>query len=220
MSNDILFSIQLSLFVATVSTLIVALLGSALGYLLARFNFPGRNLLDAICTLPLVLPPTVVGFYLLAVFGREGAIGHQLYELTGWSPVFTWQAAVIAAVVISIPLMVKTSRAAFESVDQELELVSLTLGKSRLETIFKVTLPLAARGLLAGLALSFTRAIGEFGATLMLAGNIPGKTQTIPLLIFEATQSGETQLVLILVLAMSVFSLSVVMLINRWGMRW
>jgi molybdate transport system permease protein len=219
-SNDILFSIQLSLFVATVSTLIVALLGSALGYLLARFNFPGRNLLDAICTLPLVLPPTVVGFYLLAVFGREGAIGHQLYELTGWSPVFTWQAAVIAAVVISIPLMVKTSRAAFESVDQELELVSLTLGKSRLETIFKVTLPLAARGLLAGLALSFTRAIGEFGATLMLAGNIPGKTQTIPLLIFEATQSGETQLVLILVLAMSVFSLSVVMLINRWGMRW
>lgn len=220
MNNDILFSIQLSLMVATFSTLIVAVIGSALGYLLARFKFPGRNFLDALCTLPLVLPPTVVGFYLLAVFGREGLIGHRLYKLTGWSPVFTWQAAVIAAVVISIPLMVKTSRAAFEAVDQELELVSLTLGKSRLETIFKITLPLAARGLLAGLALSFTRAIGEFGATLMLAGNIPGKTQTIPLLIFEATQTGESQLVLLLVFAMSAFSLAVVMLINKWGLRW
>ena len=220
MNNDILFSIQLSLLVATISTLIVAMCGSALGYLLARFNFPGRNLLDAVCTLPLVLPPTVVGFYLLSVFGREGLIGRQLYQWTGWSPVFTWQAAVIAAVVISIPLMVKTSRAAFESVDQELELVSLTLGKTRLQTLFRITLPLASRGLLAGLALSFTRAIGEFGATLMLAGNIPGKTQTIPLLIFEATQTGESQLVLLLVLAMSAFALAVVMLINRWGMRW
>jgi molybdate transport system permease protein len=218
--SQIISSIQLSLLVASISTAFVALLGSLLGYLLARFRFPGNNLLDALCTLPLFLPPTVVGFYLLIVFGREGVIGQYIYGLTGWSPVFTWQAAVIAAVVISLPLMVKTSRAAFETVDRGLELVSLTLGKSRFETIVKVTLPLASRGLLAGLALSFTRAIGEFGATLMLAGNIPGKTQTIPLLIFQATECGEGNLVLSLVLVMSLFSLSVIMLLNRWGARW
>jgi molybdate transport system permease protein len=218
--NEITCSVQLSLVVASLSTAMVAFLGSALGYVLARFRFPGNNLLDALCTLPLFLPPTVVGFYLLAVFGRGGVIGQHIYSLTGWSPVFTWQAAVIAAVVISLPLMVKTSRAAFETVDRGLEHVSLTLGKSRFETILKVTLPLASRGLLAGLALSFTRAIGEFGATLMLAGNIPGKTQTIPLLIFQATECGQSDLVLSLVLIMSLFSLSVIMLLNKWGARW
>ena len=152
--SEIAFSIELSLVVASLSTVIVALLGSALGYVLARFRFPGNNFLDALCTLPLFLPPTVVGFYLLAVFGRAGAVGQYIYKMTGWSPVFTWQAAVIAATVISLPIMVKTSRAAFETVDRGLELVSLTLGKSELETVWKVTLPLASRGLLAGLALS------------------------------------------------------------------
>lgn len=218
--NDIIFSIELSLVVALLSTLIVAVVGGSIGYLLARFKFPGHSLLDALCTLPLVLPPTVVGFYLLATFGREGLIGQHLFRLTGWSPVFTWQAAVIASVVISLPLMVKTSRAAFESVNTELELVAFTLGKTRLQTVFQVTIPLALKGLLAGLALSFTRAIGEFGATLMLAGNIPGKTQTVPLLIFQATQTGESNLVLSLVVIMSLFSLAVVMLINKWGTRW
>ncbi|MBX9685271.1 MAG: ABC transporter permease subunit, partial [Candidatus Obscuribacterales bacterium] len=124
------------------------------------------------------------------------------------------------SVVIAMPLMVKTSRAAFEGVAPDLEIVSLTLGKSRLFTIFSVSIPLASRGLLAGLALSFCRAIGEFGATLMLAGNIPGKTQTMPLLIFQASQSGESELVLGLVVFMSVLSLATVMLIGRWGARW
>lgn len=218
--NYLHFAIELSILVAALSTLIVAIFGSAMGYFLARFRFPGHNLLDALCTLPLVLPPTVVGFYLLGIFGREGFIGHYLYKLTSWSPVFTWQAAVIAAVVISMPLMVKTSRAAFETVDRGLELASYTLGKSSLETFFKITVPLASRGLLAGLALSFTRALGEFGATLMLAGNIPGKTQTIPLLIYEASQSGESAVVFSLVVVISVFSLTVVMLSNKWGARW
>ena len=218
--SDLLFSVQLSLVVASISTFFVALLGSSIGYVLARFKFPGHNLLDAFCTLPLVLPPTVVGFYLLGVFGRDGFVGQLLYKIAGWSPVFTWQAAVIASLVISLPLMVKTSRAAFETVDRGLEEVALTLGKSPLETYLKVTIPLAAPGLLAGLALSFTRAIGEFGATLMLAGNIPMKTQTIPLLIFQATQSGEASLVYSLVLIISVFSLAVVLLINKWGARW
>ncbi|MBX9690150.1 MAG: ABC transporter permease subunit, partial [Candidatus Obscuribacterales bacterium] len=124
--SDTVFAVQLSLFVACLSTLIIAVLGSTLGYLLARFRFPGHALLDAFCTLPLVLPPTVVGYYLLALFGRQGFVGRYFFELTGWSPVFTWQAAVIASVVIAMPLMVKTSRAAFEGVAPDLENVSLT----------------------------------------------------------------------------------------------
>ncbi|MBX9572101.1 MAG: molybdate ABC transporter permease subunit [Candidatus Obscuribacterales bacterium] len=218
--NDIIFSIQLSLMVACVSTVFVASFGSALGFVLARFKFPGRNLLDALLTLPLILPPTVVGFYLLGFFGKNGLVGKQIFELTGWSPVFTWQACVISAIVISLPLMVKTSKAAFESLDTKLEDVSMTLGKSRLQTIFLVTLPLAARGLIAGVALSFARALGEFGATLMIAGNIPGRTQTLPLLIFQATQTGETDLVLSLVLVLSLFSLLVALLSNEWKVHW
>lgn len=218
--NDVLFAIRLSLMVACVSTIFVALIGTALGYILARFDFPGRNFLDAFLALPLILPPTVVGFYLLGFFGKHGLIGQKIYELTGWSPVFTWQACVISAIAISLPLMVKTSKAAIESVDTKLEDVSLTLGKTRIQTIFLVTLPLATRGLIAGLALSFARALGEFGATLMIAGNIPGKTQTLPLLIFQATQTGENQLVLSLVLVLSVFSLLVALLSNEWKVRW
>ena len=206
--------------VACVSTSFVAIAGTAIGYVLARFEFPGKNLLDAFLALPLILPPTVVGFYLLGCFGKQGPIGQQIYSITGWSPVFTWQACVISAVVISLPLMIKTSKAAFESLDTKLEDVSLTLGKTRLETIFLVTLPLAARGLIAGAALSFARALGEFGATLMIAGNIPGKTQTLPLLIYQATQTGENQLVLSLVLILSVFSLLLALLSNQWKVRW
>ncbi len=220
MTEEIWFSIRLSLLVATLSTVIVTIVGAAVGYLLARFKFPGRNLLDALFTLPLVLPPTVVGFYLLGIFGRGGWLGQFIFQYTGWSPVFTWQACVIAAVVISMPLMSKTSRAAFESVDQTYEQVAYTLNKSRLETLFKVTMPLAWKGLLAGVALSFARALGEFGATLMLAGNIPGKTQTIPLAIYQATESGADNLVLLLVLLLSAFSLALILLLNRWGARW
>jgi molybdate transport system permease protein len=218
--TEIWFSIRLSLLVALLSTVIVSLVGGALGYILARFRFPGRNLVDALCTLPLVLPPTVVGFYLLGIFGRGGWLGQFIFEWTGWSPVFTWQACVIAAVVISMPLMVKSSRAAFESVDQAYERVAYTLGKSRLQTLVRVTMPLASKGLFAGIALSFARALGEFGATLMLAGNIPGKTQTIPLAIYQATQSGADSMVLVLVVLLSVLSLSLLLLLNNWGAKW
>ncbi len=218
--NDLLFSVQLSLLVASVSTLLVAVCGSGIGYLLARHKFPGDSILDALCTLPLVLPPTVVGYYLLFLFSKSGVLGKTIFEFTGWSLVFTWQAAVLAAFVISLPLMIKSSKAAFESVDPELEQVAYTLGKSELETIFKVTVPLAARGLIAGLALSFARALGEFGATLMIAGNIPNKTQTMPLLIFQATQAGESNLVFVLVLCLSAFSFLLLLLLNKWGARW
>ncbi|HEY9772604.1 MAG TPA: molybdate ABC transporter permease subunit [Planktothrix sp.] len=218
--TEIWFSIRLSLLVALLSTVIVALVGGTLGYILARFRFAGRNVLDALCTLPLVLPPTVVGFYLLGIFGRGGWLGHFIFACTGWSPVFTWQACVIAAVVISMPLMVKSSRAAFESVDQAYERVAYTLGRSRFETLTKVTIPLASKGLFAGIAMSFARALGEFGATLMLAGNIPGKTQTIPLAIYQATQSGADSTVFGLVVLLSVCSFFLLLLLNRWGAKW
>ena len=214
------FSLQLSLLTATLATAIVAVVGIFLGYVLARCHFHGRDLLDALCSLPLVLPPTVVGFYLLCTFGKRGWLGHYIYQWTGWSLVFTWQAAVLAAIVIALPFMVKTSRAAIESVDRSYEDVAYTLGKSKLETVFKITLPLAWKGLLAGAALSFARALGEFGATLMIAGNIPQRTQTMPLAIYEATQSGNDQMAFGLVALMTVISLVVLYSINRLGAKW
>lgn len=218
--SEILFSVKLSLFIACISTVIVACMGTFLGYLLARSKFPLREFVDALCVLPLVLPPTVLGFFLLELLGKQSFLGQILNNWFAWTPIFTWQAAVLASVLVSMPLMVKTSKAAFQSVDPNLELVSLTLGKSPVETFFKVSVPLAGKGLVAGLALSFTRAIGEFGATLMVAGNIPGKTQTIPLLIYQATQTGENSLVYFLVVLLSLFCLAVVLLSNRLGGRW
>jgi molybdate transport system permease protein len=132
-----------------------------------------------------VLPPTVTGYYSIVLLGRRGVIGSYLYEHTGWTVTFTWWAAIIAASVMALPLMVKSARAAIESVNSQYEVASYTLGKSELETFLRITLPLASRGVLAGVVLSFARALGEFGATLMLAGNIPGKTQTMPLAIYE-----------------------------------
>jgi len=214
------FSLKLSLLVAFLATVVVALVGTTVGYVLARFRFAGRDWLDAFCTLPLVLPPTVVGFYLLGIFGKRGWLGQYIYSLTGWTPLFSWQAAVIAAIVISMPLMIKTSRAAIESVDMSFERASYVLGKNRLETFLKVTLPLAWKGLLAGIALSFTRALGEFGATLMLAGNIPGRTQTMPLAIYQAAQTGEEQLAVGLVMILTVTSLLSIVLINRLQSKW
>lgn len=218
--NDVGFPLQLSLIVATIATLIVAVVGTAFGYLLARRNFPGKSLVDALCMLPLILPPTVIGFYLLELFGRRGFLGQHIYAITGWTPLFTWQAAVIASFIIALPIMVKTSRAAIESLDRSYEMVSYTLGKSEFFTFIKVTLPLASRGLLAGIALSFARALGEFGATLMVAGNIPGKTQTMPLAIYQATQTGNDSLAMTLVLLLTVTSFSILLGINKLGSRW
>jgi molybdate transport system permease protein len=185
------FSIFLSLTVAGLATLFSFCVGGALGYLFARTSFPGKDMVNAICLLPFFLPPTVVGFVLLELFGKKGPIGKFLFDTFHYTPIFTWHACVIAAFFISVPLMISTSRAAFETVDRNLENVSYTLGKSRFETFQHVTLPLAAKGLLAGCILTFARALGEFGATLMLAGNIPGQTQTMPLAIYEAAQSNQ-----------------------------
>ena len=183
-------ALWLSLKVAGWATAINLVLGVALGALLARRRFPGRELLDTLLTLPMVLPPTVLGYYLLVVIGRNGPLGAWLQSSFGINLVFTWQAAVIAAAVASLPLVFKPARAAFEDVDGQLEQAARTLGVSEFALFLRVSLPLAWRGILAGLLLAFARSMGEFGATLMVAGSIPGRTQTLSIAIYEAVQAG------------------------------
>jgi molybdate transport system permease protein len=191
--------------------------GIPLAYLLARKPFRFRWLVDLVVSLPLVLPPTVTGYYLIVLLGRRGWFGAPLYALTGWSVTFTWHAAVVAAAVMALPLLVRTARAAIESVDRDLERAAFTLGHSEWRTAIEVTLPLARNGILAGLVLAFARALGEFGATLMLAGNIPGRTTTVPLAIYTAVQTGESAEALALVAALTVISCAVIFLAGRLG---
>jgi molybdate transport system permease protein len=205
---------KLSALVVSVATVAVTLVGTALAFLLARREFRGKEALDSLVTLPMVLPPTVTGYYLILLLGRRGLLGKYLFALTGWTVAFTWEAAAIAAGAMALPLMVKSARAALESIDRRYELVSFSLGKSELETFFRVTLPLARRGILAGVVLSFARALGEFGATLMLAGNIRGKTQTMPLAIYEAFISGDDQKAQIMAVVLTLTSIAVIYLTN------
>lgn len=219
MSLDAASALGLSIRVAIAATVLNALIGIPLAYLLARRVFRGRALIDLVVTLPLVLPPTVTGYYLIVLLGRRGWLGGPVYALTGWSVAFTWYAAVIAATVMALPLLVRTARAAIESVDRELEKAAYTLGRSEWRTALEVTLPLARNGIIAGLVLAFARALGEFGATLMLAGNIPGKTTTVPLAIYTAVQTGEMNEAILLVLALTALSCLVLVLAGRLGAR-
>ncbi len=184
-------ALALTLKVAGWATAINLVLGVAVGYLLARRRFPGRDLLDAALTLPMVMPPTVLGYYLLVVIGSQGMFGAWLQSQFGIRLIFTWQAAVIAATIVAFPLVFKAARAAFENVEPQLEDAARTLGIGEWAVFFRVTLPLAWRGILAGLLLSFARALGEFGATLMVAGSIAGKTQTLSIAVYEAVQAGQ-----------------------------
>jgi molybdate transport system permease protein len=203
MSDPVWVPLLLSLKVAGWATLLATVAGTAAAYCLSRWRWPGRDLLDAILTLPLVLPPTVLGYYLLVLLGRRGVIGETL---AGWGIelVFTWQGAVIAASVVAFPLVFKSARAAFESVDGQLENAARVLGVGEAGVFFRVTLPLAARGIAAGVLLAFARALGEFGATLMIAGNLPGRTQTLSVAIYEAVQAGDDATANMLVLVTSV----------------
>jgi molybdate transport system permease protein len=219
MNDTVWFSLRLSLQVALLATLFIVVVGVAVGYLLARKSFPGRELIDILFTLPLVLPPTVTGYYLIILFGRNGWLGQSLYELTGWSLMFTWYAAVLASFVVALPLMIRTTRAAIESIDKNLIQASYTLGHSELQTAWRVVLPLASRGIIAGAVLSFARAMGEFGATLMLAGNIPGKTNTLPLTIYTLAGSGDWPQAQGVVLLLTVVSAVFLVLANRFGRR-
>jgi molybdate transport system permease protein len=214
-SAEAVAAVWLSARVAVLATVVNALLGIPLAYVLARRRFWGRSVVDLVVTLPLVLPPTVTGYYLIVLLGRRGVLGAPLYELTGWTIAFTWYAAVIAATVMALPLVVRTAQAAIESVEPALERAAFTLGRSEWETALTVTLPLARNGILAGLVLAFARALGEFGATLMLAGNIPGKTTTVPLAIYTAVQTGETGEVLALVGLLTALSCIVLIAAGR-----
>lgn len=215
MADMDLFPLYLTIKVSLIATLFVAVIGIAIAYLLARRNLPGKNLIDALILLPLVLPPTVTGYYLIVLFGKTGIIGKYIYSFTGWSIAFTWQAAVLASVIVAMPFMIKTARAAIESVNIELEKVAYTLGKSEWETMLLVTFPLAKKGILAGIVLSFARAMGEFGATLMFAGNIPGKTNTMPIAIYGAVSAGELGTANLLVLILTFVSIFILYLTNR-----
>lgn len=208
-------ALRLSLKVACWATLIDLVAGVAFGYLLARKRFPGRELLDAVLTLPMVMPPTVLGYYLLVVIGRHGVVGAWLQQHFGINLIFTWQAAVIAAAVVAFPLVLKGARAAFESVDTQLEQAAQVLGIPPFGVFLRVTLPLAWRGVLGGTLLAFARSMGEFGATLMVAGSIPGKTQTLSIAVYEAVQAGQDDSANLLVIITSVVCIVVLVAANK-----
>jgi molybdate transport system permease protein len=191
MEGSVFFSLRLSLQVAAVATVFIVLIGTTVAYFLARKDFRGKELLDILLTLPLILPPTVTGYYLIWLAGRNGLVGKYIFLWTGWNIMFTWYAAVLASFVVALPLMLKTTRAAIESVDPNFINISHSLGHGELKTFFKVILPLSRRGMVAGTILSFARAMGEFGATLMVAGNIPGRTDTMPIAIYASASSGD-----------------------------
>jgi len=208
-------ALALTLKVAGWATALNLVLGVGVGFLMARCRFPGRELLDAALTLPMVMPPTVLGYYLLVVIGSHGIVGAWLLEHFGIRLIFTWQAAVIAATIVAFPLVFKAARAAFENVDPQLEDAARTLGISEAAVFFRVSLPLAWRGILAGLLLSFARALGEFGATLMVAGSIVGKTQTLSIAVYEAVQAGQDDTAHFLVAVTSIVCITVLLSAGR-----
>ena len=183
--------VALSLRVAVVGTLIGLPVALVVGWLLAKSSIRGKVLLDTLVTFPLVLPPVVTGYFLLILLGRNGPIGQLLHNLLGVDVVFTWVAAALAAGLVSLPLMVRAIEVAMANVDPRLEFASRTLGAGPLRTFFGVTVPLARRGILAAVLLGFARGLGEFGATIVVAGNIPGRTQTVPLALFNRIETGD-----------------------------
>jgi molybdate transport system permease protein len=204
-------ALSLSLQVALWATLLNLVLGIGVGYLLARKRFVGRDLLDTVLTLPMVMPPTVLGYYLLVLLGRNGWLGQWLQDTWGINLIFSLPGAVIAATVVAFPLVFKPARAAFEAIDGQMEDAGRVLGVSEIGIFLRITLPLAWRGILAGVLLGFARALGEFGATLMVAGSIPGKTQTLSIAVYEAVQAGQDAVANTLVLITSLVCIVVLL---------
>ncbi len=209
------FPLWLSLKVAAFATAISFVIGIWLAWVLANRNFAGKNLVDALTTLPLALPPTVLGYYLLVVIGRSSWIGKAWEAVTGSSLVFTWKAAVIASTLHAIPLLVKSSRAALESIDAAFERAGRSLGASEWRLFWRVSLPLVRRPVAAAAVLAFARSLGDFGATLMIAGDIPGRTQTAAIAIYDAVEAGNTLLARSLVIVISIVTAAIVYLANR-----
>ena len=209
------FPLWLSLEVASAATAISVAFGLWLAWLLANKQFTGKEILDALTTLPLALPPTVVGYYLLVIIARQSPLGRVWEAMTGSPLVFTWRAAVLASTVHAIPLVVKSSRAALENVDRAYERAARSLGASEWRLFWRVSLPLARRSIVAAAVLAFARSLGDFGATLMIAGDIPGRTQTAAIAIYDAVESGNTLVARVLVLVISVITAAIVFLANR-----
>ncbi|MBA4217834.1 MAG: molybdate ABC transporter permease subunit [Proteobacteria bacterium] len=211
--------LALTLRVAVVATGLALLLGMALGWVFARTRLPGRSVLEAVCMLPLVLPPTVLGYGILVLMGRRSALGGWLREHFDYSVIFNWHGAVMASTLVALPLVLKGASSAFAQVDRDLEAAARTLGQSRWSSFIRVTLPLAWPGILAGTLLAFARAMGEFGASLMVAGSIPGQTQTASMAIYDAVQAGRDDLALLLSLVVSAVSVAILVLSNRYLQR-
>lgn len=207
--------IWVSLKTATVATFLTFFLGVSIAYWMVGYQGRGKNIIDGLLVVPLVLPPTVIGFGLLMLLGKHGPVGKMLYHF-GYSIIFSWPATVIAAVVVAFPLMYQTARGAFEQIEPNIINAAYTLGVSKRKVFWRIIVPLAWPGIVAGIILSFARALGEFGATLMLAGNIPGRTQTIPIAIYFANAAGETEKALIWVVIVLTISLTSVLGLNYW----
>lgn len=207
------FSIFLSLKIAIISTLIVIVVGLAVSWLFDRV-LTTNKLAVVLVNLPLVIPPSVLGYYLLLIFGRQGFIGHWLEDWLGVRFVFHWTGGVLAAVIVSLPLFINTIRPALATFDREVEQAAKMDGANALQIFFKIILPIISKSLVAGIGLAFARALGEFGTTLMLIGNIPGKTQTMSLAIYEAVLAGEYHVANQLVLIMTILAVGVIYFVN------
>ncbi|WP_074349738.1 molybdate ABC transporter permease subunit [Proteiniborus sp. DW1] len=212
----ILSPIIISIRVAIISTVITLIIGVFLSRLTTKYNFRGKDILEVVLLLPMILPPSVVGYGLLILIGKRGVIGKLLYDIFGLRLIFTWVAACIAATIVSLPLMYQSCKSAFLKVDPCLEEAAWSLGASKRKVFWKISVPLALPGILSGIILAFARSLGEFGATLMVAGNIPGKTQNIPLAIYYAVEVGDTKTANILLGIVVLFSFAVVYGVNRW----
>jgi len=215
MSADEWWIIGFTVRVAAIGTLLILPPGLLLAWLLARYQWPGKPLVETLVALPLVMPPVATGLILLRLLGRRGALGGFLHDRLHFDIVFTWRGVIVAMAVMSCPLLVRTARVAFEGVNPRLEQIARTLGASERRVFFSVTLPLAARGILGGVLLSFARALGEFGATILVAGNIPGRTSTLSLAIYQLVQLGQdTDAFRLLAVSVTIAFLAV------WGSEW
>lgn len=205
----------ISIKTAFIATIITSIIGIFISYKMANYRGRGKGFIDGILTLPLILPPTVIGFFLLLICGKNGFIG-RIFMSFDKNIIFSWSATVIAATVVAFPMMYRTCRSAFEQIDKNMILAARTLGLSEIKIFFKIAIPLAWPGIIGGLVLSFSRALGEFGATLMIAGNIPKKTQTMPIAIFFSVESGDMNKAMFWVLIIVLISFFMIFLLNYW----
>ena len=208
-------AILLSLKVTVIAVFVTFFIGTALAYVFHKNSFKFKNIIETLIVLPMSLPPTVVGYILLVLIGRRGLIGKYFYEWFGWNIVFSWKAACLVAVVVTIPLMYQNAKLGFDNVQKEIKEAAKVDGAESFQIFRYIIFPMASKGILAGILLSCIRAMGEFGATLIVAGNIPGQTQTIPLLIYFSIESGEIKKANILIIIIVIFSFILVMVINR-----